>query len=169
MNSQDFKHELFNSMGITNGLGAAYPSWVYIIVHDKCSTLLTEFGTALTTILPILFLFDSTHHFVRNACTKSGSLRFSQFSGGWLILSVYNLWVLTFPLEDCSEFGNFVITLFLCSVWWTLDCLSIVFSLAIVLSVFRRFTALITPLVSTNFSCSRSLMIKLKYCWTWTP
>jgi hypothetical protein len=24
---------------------------------------------------------DSTHHFVRNACTKSGSLRFSQFSG----------------------------------------------------------------------------------------
>jgi hypothetical protein len=24
---------------------------------------------------------DSTHHFIRNACTKSGSLRFSQFSG----------------------------------------------------------------------------------------
>jgi len=24
---------------------------------------------------------DSTHHFFRNACTKSGSLRFSQFSG----------------------------------------------------------------------------------------
>jgi hypothetical protein len=23
---------------------------------------------------------DSTHHFFRNACTKSGSLRFSQFS-----------------------------------------------------------------------------------------
>jgi hypothetical protein len=32
---------------------------------------------------------DSTHHFFRNACTKSGSLRFSQFSGCWLILSVY--------------------------------------------------------------------------------
>jgi hypothetical protein len=26
---------------------------------------------------------DSTHHFFRNACTKSGSLRFSQFSGCW--------------------------------------------------------------------------------------
>jgi hypothetical protein len=26
---------------------------------------------------------------LRNACTKSGSLRFSQFSGCWLILSVY--------------------------------------------------------------------------------
>jgi hypothetical protein len=24
---------------------------------------------------------DPTHHFFRNACTKSGSLRFSQFSG----------------------------------------------------------------------------------------
>jgi hypothetical protein len=30
-------------------------------------------GTALKS--------DSTHHFFRNACTKSGSLRFSQFSG----------------------------------------------------------------------------------------
>jgi hypothetical protein len=27
---------------------------------------------------------DSTHHFFGNACTKSGSLRFSQFSGCWL-------------------------------------------------------------------------------------
>ena len=51
----------------------------------------------------------STHHFYGNVCTKSGSLRFSQFSGCWLILSVYILiWVLTFPLEDkdCSEFSN---------------------------------------------------------------
>jgi hypothetical protein len=47
----------------------------------------------------------------RNACTKSGTLRFSQFSGCWLILSVYILMSLTFPLEDCSEFGDFVITL----------------------------------------------------------
>ena len=62
----------------------------------------TEYGTALTTILPILFLYlntiivtaeplnrnesgktslksDSTHHFFRNACTKSGSLRFHSF------------------------------------------------------------------------------------------
>jgi hypothetical protein len=34
---------------------------------------------------------DSTHYFFRNACTKSWSLRFSQFSGCWLILSVYIL------------------------------------------------------------------------------
>ena len=31
----------------------------------------------------------------------------------WFCLFIY-LWVLTFPLEDCSEFGNFVITL-ICS------------------------------------------------------
>jgi hypothetical protein len=40
---------------------------------------------------------DSTHHFFRNACTKSGSLRFSQFSGCWLILSVYMLMSFDFP------------------------------------------------------------------------
>jgi hypothetical protein len=38
---------------------------------------------------------DSTHHFFRNACTKS--LRFSQFSGCWLILSVYILMSFDFP------------------------------------------------------------------------
>jgi hypothetical protein len=78
----------------------------------------TEFGTALTTILPILFQYcykycyshsrnesgrfgalksDSTHHFFRNACTKSRSLRFSQFSGCWLILPVYILMSFDFP------------------------------------------------------------------------
>jgi hypothetical protein len=41
--------------------------------------------------------YDSTHHFFRNACTKSGSLRFSQFSDCWLILSVYILMSFDFP------------------------------------------------------------------------
>jgi hypothetical protein len=40
---------------------------------------------------------DSTHHFFRNACTKSGSLRFSQFSGCWPILSVYIHMSFDFP------------------------------------------------------------------------
>ena len=34
---------------------------------------------------------DSTHHFFGNTCTKSEPLRFSQFSGCWLILSVCSL------------------------------------------------------------------------------
>ena len=34
---------------------------------------------------------------LRNACTKSGSLRFSQFSGCWLILSVYIIMSFDFP------------------------------------------------------------------------
>ena len=42
-------------------------------------------------------LSDSTHHFFRNVCTKSGSLRFSQFSGCWLILSVYIIMSFDFP------------------------------------------------------------------------
>jgi hypothetical protein len=113
----------------------------------------TEYGTALTNILPILFLYlnlltflilylytfslyenasliiffcrdgiyfdkiffernesgrfgalksDSTHHFFRNACTKSGSLRFSQFSGCWLILCVYIIMSLDFPFVRLS-------------------------------------------------------------------
>ena len=54
---------------------------------------------------------NSTHHFYGNACTKSGSLRFPSFPVvDWFCLFIY-LWVLTFPLENCSEFGNFVITL----------------------------------------------------------
>jgi hypothetical protein len=45
----------------------------------------------------------STHHFFRNACTKSGSLRFSQFSGCWLILSVYIIMSFDFPLDIKSR------------------------------------------------------------------
>ena len=41
--------------------------------------------------------FDSNHHFFRNVCTKSGSLRLSQFSGCWLILPVYILMSFDFP------------------------------------------------------------------------
>ena len=40
---------------------------------------------------------DSTHHFFGNACTKSGSLRLSQFSGCWLILYVYIFMSFDFP------------------------------------------------------------------------
>jgi hypothetical protein len=82
-----------------------------------------SFLLLLTTVLPVLFKYcykycyidsrklwavlkggglallkpDSSHHFFRNACTKSGSLRFSQFSGCWLILSLYILMSFDFP------------------------------------------------------------------------
>ena len=38
---------------------------------------------------------DSTHHFFGNACTKLGPLRFSQFSGYWLIFFCF------LPYEFC--------------------------------------------------------------------
>jgi hypothetical protein len=83
----------------------------------------TEFDAVMTTVWPVLFKYcykycysdsrklwavmkrgrfgalksDSTHHFFRNAFNKSGSLRFSQFSGCWLILSVYIPMSFDFP------------------------------------------------------------------------
>ena len=96
---------------------------VVLLVHFvlvKICHIMTQRGFMLTTILPILFPYlntvivtagtfeplsgrfgalksDSTHHFFRNACTKSGSLRFSQFSGCWLNLSVYIIMSFDFP------------------------------------------------------------------------
>ena len=48
----------------------------------------------ISTSFSILSL---THHFFGNACTKSGLLWFSQFSGCWLILSV--CWHMSFCLS----------------------------------------------------------------------
>ena len=107
--------------------------WIEM-VHDRCSTLLTEFGTALTTILPILFQYcykycnsDSQNLWVvmkargetislemislEMPIPSQGHYDFHSFPVvDWFCLYI-NLWVLTFSLEDCSEFGNFVITL----------------------------------------------------------
>ena len=48
------------------------------VVHDICSTLLTEFGTALTTILPILFQYCYKYGYSDSqniwAVTKEGGL-----------------------------------------------------------------------------------------------
>jgi hypothetical protein len=57
---------------------------------------------------------NSTHHFFRNACTKS--LRFSQFSGCWLILScLYNY---EFWLSLCKIVQSSVILLLPLFYWW---------------------------------------------------
>jgi hypothetical protein len=50
---------------------------------------------------------DSTLHFFWKACTKSGSLRFSQFSGCWLILSVYIIMSFDFPFVRLFEIRSF--------------------------------------------------------------
>ena len=54
---------------------------------------------------------DSTHHFLEMPVPSQGHYGFHSFPVvDWFCLFIY-LWVLTLPLEDCSEFGNFVITL----------------------------------------------------------
>ena len=88
---------------LTSTILHEYPlplSWVtvwYLCLVNRyfASTTLHE------SVFSLLFMTEcylfSTHHFFRNACTKSGSLRFSQFSGCWLILSVYIIMSLDFP------------------------------------------------------------------------
>jgi hypothetical protein len=47
---------------------------------------------------------DSTHHFLEMPVPSQGHYGFHSFSlVDWFCLFIY-LWVLTFPLEDCSEF-----------------------------------------------------------------
>jgi hypothetical protein len=40
------------------------------MVHDRCSTLLIEFGTALTTILPILFQYCYKYYYSEERSLK---------------------------------------------------------------------------------------------------
>jgi hypothetical protein len=80
----------------------------FVIVYFICYlTLNTSAHTS--------YLYDCTwartHHFFRNACTKSGSLRFSQVSGCWLILSVYILMIFDFPFVRL--FGVWLLPLFI--------------------------------------------------------
>ena len=97
----------------------------------------TEFGADLTTVLPVLFKYYCKYCYSDSrklwAVMKGGGLALSNLIQptislempvpshdhygfhsfpvvDWFCLFIY-LWVLTFPLLDCSEFGNFVITI----------------------------------------------------------
>jgi hypothetical protein len=60
-------------------------------------TNMAAIGNSCFWLAEFFLKSDSNHHFFRNACTKSESLRFSQFSGCWLILSVYIVMSIDFP------------------------------------------------------------------------
>ena len=62
-----------------------YYRWLFSVCVLIWSAIITKY----------ILKSDSTHHFFRNACTKSGSLRFSQFSGCWLIF--FCLYTFDFP------------------------------------------------------------------------
>jgi hypothetical protein len=53
--------------------------------------------------LNVILKSDSTHHFFRNACTKSGSLRFSQYSGCWLIFLLHLCTKMTFQYWQVTD------------------------------------------------------------------
>jgi hypothetical protein len=94
-----FYRLLTDRLKITSKLVSFY--WPSV---DRLNIMSNIFNQTLTTInmlkimLRVVLLLLNTgclHHFFRNACTKSGSLRFSQFSGCWLILSKHWLKELT--------------------------------------------------------------------------
>ena len=79
-------------------------NFIFYLFYLFCSSIVIN--TVIVTAEPLsrnesgrlgALKSDSTHHFIRNAYTKSGSLRFSQFSGCWLILSVYIFMSFDFP------------------------------------------------------------------------
>jgi hypothetical protein len=74
-----------------------------------CYTYIEDQSTFREFVVSIII--GQLLHFFRNACIKSGSLRFHSFPVvDWFCLFIH-LWVLTLPLEICSEFDNFGITL----------------------------------------------------------
>ena len=80
-------------------------SWLWLFCDAQLCMPSLGFGYSVTPNYVCILLA-----LLRNAYTKSGSLRFSQFFACWLICLFIYLWVFTFPLEDCLQFGNFVIT-----------------------------------------------------------
>ena len=70
------------------------PFWLTLLITPLSRNESGRFGALKS---------DSTHHFIRNACTQSGSLRFRQFSGCWLILSVYI--IMSFDFSFVRLFG----------------------------------------------------------------
>ena len=130
-------------------------STIFILFNAVISTEGGRFGTVKS---------DSTHHFFGKACTKSGSLR---FSGCWLILSVYIIWVLTFPSEDCSEFGHFVITLIYYLLrWWYMFTIYILLDQRMKQVCFNMLVIKteISNLVSTTCFCGITYTIGHAHC-----
>jgi hypothetical protein len=96
-----------------NPATVVYDLWLYMLMASStrynimcltppqfcvCSKPVPRFPT------PYIFFF-------RNACTKSGSLRLSQFSGCWLILSVYIIMNLETLWYLLLAFGTFNVQL----------------------------------------------------------
>jgi hypothetical protein len=102
--------------------------------------------------------------FFGNACTKSWSLRFSQFSGCWLILSVYILMSFDFPLlgtgisketdiSDNCTVQQWATTWFITLSWREVP---ISISLSRVFFFTRSSVILLLPLFTIYFTVSQS-------------
>jgi hypothetical protein len=105
---------------------------------------------------------DSSHHFFRNAWTKSGSLRFSQFSGCWLILSVYILMSLTIFLTLLlTSLSLYIFTMWKCIVYYRL-CRDGIYLDKILVSEYKH-------IHFTEFGTALTTIIPMlfQYCYTY--
>ena len=77
-----YSYELDIMLGL---LKSRFYKWTIHYIDDVFTLNNSKFDDYVDIIYPIgrfgALKSDSTHHFFRNACTKSGSLRFSQFAG----------------------------------------------------------------------------------------
>jgi prepilin signal peptidase PulO-like enzyme (type II secretory pathway) len=89
---------------------------------------------------------DSTHHFFRNACTKSGSLRFSVFRllTDFVCLYTYEFWLSLCKIVRSSVILLLPLFVLLYFFFWPLCCL-----------FFFDIRILIAPLVSSNSSLAK--------------
>ena len=128
--------------------------------HQRSLPVSSGIHVAQSLVFCVFLKSDSTHHFFGNACSMSGSLRFFTFPVvDWFCLFIY-LWVLTLPLEDCSEFGNFVITL-ICRLLFAFSSFSFLYYIAFFF--FFDLWLLITCLVSSKSSSLKSSRENIKH------
>ena len=80
--------------GGTMSSGLIRNCWSYVNIWVNPEYLLGSVFLSLLVFYVIIFMWVIGS----GACTKSGSLRFSQFSGCWLILSVYIIMSFDFPV-----------------------------------------------------------------------
>ena len=108
--------------------GVAWLIIGFVIRVTRQVLLAEQKRLSIPEVSPLLYM--SLHISVRDVCSDclvntisglSGSLRFSQFSGCWLVLSVYIIMSFDFPFVRL--FGNFVITL----ISFDLNCFCFLF------------------------------------------
>jgi hypothetical protein len=105
-----FKNDLWSSFNVKNILTTSLPI-LFQYCYKYCYSDSRNLWAAMKAGGLALYNLIQPNISLEMPVPSQGHYGFHIFSVvDWFCLFIY-LWVLTFPLEDCSEFGNFVITL----------------------------------------------------------